>query len=94
MEFDIEQTNDYNVTLGITKAVDYGIVRIAVNSETKIDSLDLYNPSVITTDLKLPVCRLNKGENKLEITILGVNPAAVKSHMFGLDYILPKKRTN
>jgi hypothetical protein len=94
VEFNIEQTGDYDMTLGITKAVDYGIVRIAVNSETKIDSLDLYNPSVITTDLKLPVCRLNKGKNTLKVTILGSNPAAVKSHMFGLDYILVSKRRN
>jgi len=94
VEFDIEQTGDYDVTLGITKAVDYGIVRIVVNSETKIDSLDLYNPSVIATDLKLPVCRLNKGINTLKVTILGANPAAVKSYMFGLDYILATRRPN
>jgi hypothetical protein len=25
------------------------------------------------------------------VTILGANPAAVKKHMFGLDYILPTK---
>ncbi len=94
LEFNIEQTGDYDVTLGITKAVDYGIVQIAVNSETKIDSLDLYNPSVIAVDLKLPVCRLNKGRNTLKVTVLGSNPAAVKSHMFGLDYILARKRKN
>jgi hypothetical protein len=80
------------VTLGITKAVDYGIVRIAVNSETKVDSLDLYNQSVIATEVKLPTCRLLRGKNKLQVTILGANPSAVKSHMFGLDYILAGKR--
>jgi hypothetical protein len=92
LEFDIEETGDYEVTLGITKAVDYGIVRIAVNSETKMDSLDLYNPSVIATEAKLPMCRLRRGKNKLQVTVLGANPSAVKSHMFGLDYILAKKR--
>ena len=92
VEFTIEETGDYDVTLGITKAVDYGIVRIAVNSETKIESLDLYNPSVIATEVKLPACRLRQGKNKLSVTIMGANPAAVKSHMFGLDYILASKR--
>jgi hypothetical protein len=92
MEFTIEEAGDYDVTLGITKAVDYGVVRIAVNSQTKMDSLDLYNPSVITTEVKLPVCRLLRGKNKLQVTILGANPSAVKSHMFGLDYILASKR--
>ncbi|TKJ33515.1 MAG: hypothetical protein CEE38_20355 [Planctomycetes bacterium B3_Pla] len=92
VEFNIEEAGDYDVTLGITKAVDYGIVRIGVNSETKLDRLDLYNPSVIAFDVKLPVCRLREGKNQLKVTILGANPSAVKSHMFGLDYILAKKR--
>ena len=92
VEFTVEETGDYDVTLGITKAVDYGIVRISVNSETKIDSLDLYNQSVIATEVKLPRCRLRRGKNKLQVTILGANPSAVKSHMFGLDYILAGKR--
>ena len=78
--------------LGTTKARDYGIVRIAVNGETKIDSLDLYNPSVVAVDVKLPVYRLDAGKNTLEVTILGANPSAVKSHMFGLDYLLPSKQ--
>jgi hypothetical protein len=92
LEFTIEEAGDYDVTLGITKAVDYGIVQIAMNSETKVDSLDLYNRSVITAEVKLPACRLLRGKNKLQVTILGANPSAVKSHMFGLDYILARKR--
>ncbi len=93
VEFSIEEAGDYDVTLGITKAVDYGIVRIAVNSEIKLDSIDLYNPSVIATEVKLSACRLLRGKNKLQVTILGANPSAVKSHMFGLDFILANKRT-
>jgi len=92
VEFNIEQAGNYDITIGITKAVDYGIVSIAVNSETKIDSMDLYNQSVIAEDVKLPPCRLERGNNKLQVTILGVNPSAVKSYMFGLDYILANKR--
>ncbi len=93
VEFPVEQAGDYDVTLGITKARDYGIVRIAVNGETKIDSLDGYNTSVIAADVELPACRLKQGTNRLEVTILGSNPEAVKSHMFGLDYILAAKRS-
>jgi hypothetical protein len=91
VEFTVEETGNYDMTLGITKAVDYGIVRIAVNSETKINSLDLYNPSVIAIEVKLPACKLRRGKNTLKVIILGSNPAAVKSHMFGLDYILADK---
>ena len=92
VDFAVEEAGDYAVTLGATKARDYGVVRIAVNGETKIDSLDFYNPSVVAVDVKLPACRLIAGKNTLEVTILGANPAAVKSHMFGLDYILARKR--
>lgn len=93
VEFPIAEEGDYDVTLGITKARDYGIVRIAINGQTKIDSLDGYNGSVIAADVKLPTCRLQQGVNRLEVTILGSNPEAIKSHMFGLDYILATKRS-
>ena len=38
--------------------------------------------------LDLGVFELNKGKNKLEARIDGANPKAIKSHMFGLDYLL------
>ena len=92
VEFAVDEAGDYDVTLGVTKARDYGIVHLAVNGEAKIESLDGYHGSVIATDVKLPVCQLRQGTNTLEVTILGANPDAVKSHMFGLDYILAGKR--
>jgi hypothetical protein len=92
VEFTIAKAGDYDVTLGITKAGDYGIVRVAVNGQTKIESLDCYNNGVIAVDQKLGTCSLRKGKNTLEVTILGANPDAMKSHMFGLDYILAQKR--
>jgi hypothetical protein len=94
VEFAVEQAGDYDVTLGITRAVDYGIVRIDVNSQTMADSLDMYNPTVIVAEVKLGVCRLRRGKNALKVTVLGANPSAVRSHMFGLDYVLVRKRPN
>ncbi|MBL7189796.1 MAG: DUF2961 domain-containing protein [Phycisphaerae bacterium] len=93
VEFEMDKGGEYDITLGITKAVDYGIVRIEMNGETKADSVDMFNPSVIARDIKLGPCKLVKGKNKLKVTILGANPSAVKKHMFGLDYILPVKLT-
>lgn len=93
VEFPIAEEGDYDVMLGITKARDYGIVRIAINGQTKIDSLDGYNGSVIAADVKLPTCKLHQGTNRLEVTVLGSNPEAIQSHMFGLDYILATKRS-
>ena len=76
------------MVLGTTKARDYGIVHVAVNNNTVLDSTDLYQPSVTAVDLELPGCILKKGKNILTVRILGANPSAVKSHMFGLDYLL------
>jgi len=90
VEFDMDKAGEYDVTLGITKAIDYAICRIEINGETKAESADFFNPSVIARDIKLGPCKLVKGKNKLKVTILGANPSAVKKHMFGLDYILPK----
>jgi len=91
VEFEMAEAGTYDMTLGITKAVDYGIVRVSVNGHTKLERLDGYNPSVIATDVELGSCQLEKGKNTLEVTILSSNPKAVKKHMFGLDYILPTK---
>jgi hypothetical protein len=88
LEFASEKSGRFAIIAALTKANDYGIVKIAVNGLTVIESLDLYNPTVITNDISLGECQLRKGTNQLEITIIGSNPEAIKSHMFGLDYIL------
>jgi len=90
--FSVENAGNYDLVLGTTKARDYGIVRLAINAETKVGSLDLYNPSVVAVEERLPTCKLRKGTNTLEVTILGANAEAVPSHMFGLDYILATRR--
>ncbi|MBN2137027.1 MAG: DUF2961 domain-containing protein [Sedimentisphaerales bacterium] len=91
VKFDVGEGGDYDVTLGITKAVDYGIFRISINDETIVESADMFNPSVVAEDMKVGRCKLVAGKNKLKVTILGANAAAVKKHMFGLDYILAVK---
>ncbi len=57
------------------------------------DSLDMYNPTVVAAEAKLGVCKLHRGNNQPKVTSLGANPSAVKSHMFGLDYVLAGKRS-
>ncbi|MHC4743825.1 MAG: glycoside hydrolase family 172 protein, partial [Planctomycetota bacterium] len=91
VEFEVPQSGTYNVTLGITKAIDYAICRIEINGEIKARSADFFNNGVIARELRLGRCRLLKGKNKLRVTITGSNPEAIKKHMFGLDYILPTK---
>ena len=91
LEFNMDEAGEYDVTIGATRAVDYGIMRIAVNGDTRVDSVDYFRRAGTATDTKLGRCKLRKGRNTLEVTILGINPAAVKNYMFGLDYILATK---
>lgn len=90
VQFDAPASGVYDIEVGLTKAVDYGTVRFAVNDKVQIASLDLYNNAVIADTVEMKVCELTEGPNTLQVTILGANPKAVKRHMFGLDYLLLK----
>lgn len=83
------QAGEYNVYVAMTKARDYGIFELAVNGQPSSQPYDLFNaPDVITTGpIALGTYSLNKGQNELQVTIKGSNPKAVKSFMFGLDYV-------
>ncbi len=79
----------YRVKAGLTKAKDYAIIDFAINNKTLAKDLDLYHPDeVIMTELELGDCELKAGENRIKVTIKGCHPDAVKSYMFGLDYLL------
>ena len=71
-----------------TKAVDHGIVQLALDGQKLGDPIDFYHDGVIATgELDLGAHRLNTGEHGLSVEITGANPKAVKSYMFGLDYL-------
>ena len=90
LEFEVEQADRYRVVGGLTRANDYGIVKIGVNGNIMIESLDLYNANAVNDEVDFGICDLTEGTNQLEITILGANEAAIKRYMFGLDYLLLK----
>ena len=78
----------YEVFVAMTKARDYGIMRLAVNGQQVKPDFDLYDPKVIDTGaVSLGEFNLNEGDNVLTIEIVGANSKAVKSYMFGLDYV-------
>ncbi len=84
----VAQAGKYAVVANLTKAVDYGIVQFHLDGEKLGEPLDLYSNGVVTTGPKAIGERtLDAGEHKLTIEITGANPAAVKRHMFGLDYL-------
>ncbi len=87
LEFPVENAGRYEVVGSLTKAIDYGIVKIAVNdSEPK--EFDRFNNGVANDRLVLGVLELPAGTNRLTIEMAGANEKAVKSYMFGLDYLL------
>lgn len=84
----VEKAGSYNLVAQLTKAVDYGIVQLSLDGRKLGDPIDLYNNGVVATgELDLGQHELSAGEHKLSVTIIGANEKAVKSYMFGLDYV-------
>ena len=79
---------NYQLTLQLTKAPDYGIVQLYLDGKKLGETIDLYHSSVIPTgSLAMGSHELGAGQHKLMVEIVGANEKAVKSYMFGLDYL-------
>jgi hypothetical protein len=84
----VAKAGKYELAVRLTKARDYGIVQLSLNGNTLGEPIDLYDPHVVPTpELKLGTHELTAGDHKLTIEIAGANAQAVKSYMFGLDYV-------
>jgi hypothetical protein len=89
----VKKAGTYQVSVVLTKARDYGIVQLSLDGKKAADPIDLYNPEVINTDpIPLGTFELTEGKHKLGIQITGANDKAVKSYMFGLDYVIFDKK--
>jgi hypothetical protein len=78
----------FNLGIQLTKAPDYGIVQLYLDGQKLGQPIDLYNPSVTPTGvMPLGDVALTTGQHKLTVEILGANEKAIKSYMFGLDYV-------
>ena len=90
----VAETGRYRVTMQLTKAVDYGIVRIVLDGKDVAGgSFDLFNNGVVATgELDMGTFELANGERVIRLEIVGANPRAVKSYMVGLDYVKLEKR--
>ena len=89
--FDVPKAGKYRVFGRFLKAVDYGIVQLAVNGEKAGEADRLLQPGVILTDeIPLGTFELREGQNVLSATVVGANEKAQKAYMFGLDYLVLK----
>lgn len=84
----VETTGRYEITAQLTKAKDYGIVQLWLDGRKLGNPIDLYDPNVVPLNgVKLGAHELSAGQHKLTVEITGANEKAIKSHMFGLDYV-------
>ena len=87
-----ETAGKYSLTVTMTKAPDYAIVQYYLDGKKIGEPIDLYATSVEPTGkVKLGDFDLSAGEHVLTVEIVGANPKAKKSYMFGLDRILIEK---
>ncbi len=78
----------YNVKAQFTKARDYGIAQFYLDGQKLGAPLDFYDSSVITSgELTLGTLALTPGQHHFAVEIVGANPRAEKSYLFGLDYV-------
>jgi len=90
LELELPETaaGNYDVEIVMTRAVDYGIVKISLDGGILSESLDLYDTDVSTTGVLVFENReLKTGKHRLRFDILGANPKAVQSFMVGIDYV-------
>ena len=76
------------VMVHLTKAIDYGIVQFSVDDRKAGEPIDLFHDGVVPTGpLSLGSFDLSAGQHRLTVEIVGANPQAQKSYMFGIDRI-------
>ncbi len=87
--FPVETAGKHELFAVFTKAENYGIAKIQVNTAPPLAPQDFYQQSVTpTSEQSLGVYDFLAGENKLIVEITGTNPNAKPNFMFGLDYLL------
>ena len=91
LELPVKEVGTYRVMANLTKARDYGIVRLAINGQSAKNEFDRYATSVTHDLLEIGRFELQQGTNSLEVEIVGANAQAIKRHMFGLDYVKLEK---
>ncbi len=91
LAFPAPQVGKYHVTARFLRARDYGIHQLAINGRNAGPPMDFYSPEVTPSEeVNLGMFDLKTGDNLFSVTVVGGNDQAVKSYMFGLDYLLIK----
>jgi putative heme-binding domain-containing protein len=91
LELPVAREGRYELFAVMTKARDYGIVRLSLDDQPLGQPFDLFNfPDVTTTGVvSLGVHELTAGAHRFGVETAGISPdpRVVPSRMFGLDYL-------
>ncbi len=72
----------------LTKARNYGVVKLLVDDKVIAEKIDLYSTDVRTTGvLSYDASNLKSGKHTLSLEIVGTNPQSLPAHMVGIDYL-------
>jgi putative heme-binding domain-containing protein len=88
LEVPVEKAGRYELFVALTKAVDYGIVRLSWDDAQPSEPMDMFNKEVVNSPpISLGTYQLQPGVHRLHVEITGARPEAVKAYMVGLDYV-------
>lgn len=84
----VPKPGKFKLVMQFTKAPDYGIAQLSLDGRKLGEPMDFYHASVVPSgEVSFGAHELSAGQHTLSVEITGANPAAVPSHMFGLDYV-------
>ena len=90
--FIIDKAGRYKISAGLTKAPDYGKIKIILNGKTIANSINGFNKSgVDSLQVNLGISVLKEGENILSLKITGADKNAKPGNMAGIDYLMFEK---
>ena len=73
----VAKSGKYEVSVNLTKARDYGIVKLSLDDKKAGEPIDLYNTAVVPSGpISLGTHELSEGQHTLTVEIVGANPAA------------------
>jgi hypothetical protein len=86
--FILEEDGRYNISAQLTKAPDYGIIQLFLNSVPVGPRFNGFHADgVITEQVKLGTQTLIEGEHVLTVKIVGVDSNARPGNMAGIDWL-------
>ncbi len=87
----VEKPGKYQISMQLTKAIDYAEVQLYLDNKPLNQPMDLFHDGVMPTgQIDCGKQFLAKGQHTLSIEIKGANEKAIKAYMVGLDYITLK----